>query len=80
MHTMLWQQHLQMQHRRSICLRDINTRNVVKANFGTSRTWTLLEYCNACRTGQKTDILPAWTVPPEVSLSAELRCLSLLMR
>ena len=57
---------LQMQHRRSIVLRDINVRNVVKANFGTSRTWTLLEYCNASRAGLKSDYLPAWSTPPEV--------------
>ena len=56
---------LQMQHRRSIVLRDINTRNVVKAQFGASRTWTLLEYCNAARAGTKTDALPAWSIPPE---------------
>ena len=57
---------LQMQHRRSIVLRDINVRNVVKASFGISRTWTLLEYCNASRAGLKSDYLPAWSTPPEV--------------
>jgi hypothetical protein len=68
---------LQMQHRRSICLRDINVRNVVKANFGTSRTWTLLEYCNACRTGSKSDMLPAWNAPPEARpLLASMRAVS----
>lgn len=57
---------LQMQHRRSICLRDINSRNVVRANVGTNRSWTLLEYCNALRAGTKSDDLPAETTPPEV--------------
>ena len=51
---------LQMQHRRSICLRDINARNIVRANVGTTRSWTLLEYCNAMRAGNKTEVLPAW--------------------
>lgn len=65
---------LQMQHRRSICLRDINVHNIVRANVGTTRSWTLLEYCNATRAGSKTDALPAWSTPPEV------RSLELLSR
>jgi hypothetical protein len=57
---------LQMQHRRSICLRDINVRNIVRANVGTMRVWTLLEYCNATRVGTRREDVPAASTPPEV--------------
>jgi hypothetical protein len=61
---------LQTQHRRSICLRDINTRNIVCANVGTSKSWTLLEYCSTQRSGTKVDHLPARCCPPEVCASS----------
>jgi hypothetical protein len=61
---------LQTQHRRSICLRDINSSNVVCANVGTSKSWTLLEYCSTQRSGTKVDHLPARCCPPEVCASA----------
>ena len=61
---------LQMQHRRSICLRDLNSRNIVRANVGTNKSWTLLEYCNTQRAGTKIDSMPAWSCTPEVRARA----------
>jgi hypothetical protein len=65
---------LQVQHRRDIVLRDINMRNVVKANLGMRSTWTLLEYCNARRSGFVSDVLSARSMPPEVRFATHGSC------